>query len=233
MGKAKEPLAACMNGVKGSAVSLNERRGRADCLHEAIDQARIDRATLDALLDRDEGFAAPVPSLLRGQGGAHGKETARLVGPLCSQRANGNHLHVGSARAFVLENFGAFSPRLRDFAARAFAGNWIDAEPRDGKVGGAFCAAVPGVKESRILVQLRRVPRPGGHRRARAGSRVPQRVRLRRGKDRAPANHAHDPGGDGVHHVRDDRQHGGSRARKGSRRKSSPYWRTRSSTIPR
>lgn len=36
-------------------------------------------------------------------------------------------------------------------AATAFAKNWIDAEQRDGKRGGAFCMGVPAVKESRVL----------------------------------------------------------------------------------
>ena len=33
----------------------------------------------------------------------------------------------------------------------AFEHNWIDAEQRDGKRGGAFCMGVPGVKELRVL----------------------------------------------------------------------------------
>lgn len=49
--KVQEPLAACMNGVKGMAVTLQRRRGRSDCLHAPIDQARIDHPTLQALLD--------------------------------------------------------------------------------------------------------------------------------------------------------------------------------------
>lgn len=55
------------------------------------------------------------------------------------------------ARDFVLENFGKFSPELAAFARRAFDKNWIDAEQREGKRGGAFCMEVQGVKESRIL----------------------------------------------------------------------------------
>ncbi len=46
----KEPLAAAMNGVKGEVITLNKRRGRPNALHGALDQARIDRATLDAML---------------------------------------------------------------------------------------------------------------------------------------------------------------------------------------
>jgi oligoendopeptidase F len=46
----REPLAACMNGVKGHVNVLNRRRGREDAVHPALDQSRIDRATLEALV---------------------------------------------------------------------------------------------------------------------------------------------------------------------------------------
>jgi pepF/M3 family oligoendopeptidase len=55
------------------------------------------------------------------------------------------------ARDFILQNFNSFSPDLKAFAKRAFDNNWIDAEQRDGKRGGAFCMGVPAVKESRVL----------------------------------------------------------------------------------
>ncbi len=44
------------------------------------------------------------------------------------------------ARKIILDAFGGFSPTLRDSAAEFFDKNWIDAEPRKGKQGGAFCA---------------------------------------------------------------------------------------------
>lgn len=47
---AREPLAACLNSIKGEVIALNRRRGREDALHSAIDTARIDRATLEAML---------------------------------------------------------------------------------------------------------------------------------------------------------------------------------------
>ena len=46
----REPLAACMNGIKGTTNTLNRRRGRTDALHDPVDRSRIDRATLDAML---------------------------------------------------------------------------------------------------------------------------------------------------------------------------------------
>ncbi|MEP7200594.1 MAG: M3 family metallopeptidase, partial [Chloroflexota bacterium] len=51
---------------------------------------------------------------------------------------------------FILTQFGTYSPRLRGLAARAFNEHWIDAEPRAGKSGGAFCMGLRA-DESRIL----------------------------------------------------------------------------------
>jgi oligoendopeptidase F len=39
---------------------------------------------------------------------------------------------------YVIDQFGSFTPEMADFARNAFENNWIDAEPRDGKRGGAF-----------------------------------------------------------------------------------------------
>ena len=46
------------------------------------------------------------------------------------------------ARRIILDAFGKFSPTMRDTADEFFGKNWIDAEPRKGKRGGAFCSYV-------------------------------------------------------------------------------------------
>jgi oligoendopeptidase F len=45
------------------------------------------------------------------------------------------------ARRIVLDAYADFSPRMEEIARRFFDARWIDAELRDGKRGGAFCAA--------------------------------------------------------------------------------------------
>jgi len=45
------------------------------------------------------------------------------------------------AQQVILEALEAFDPRFRQIAAEFFAKNWIDAEIRKGKRGGAFCAS--------------------------------------------------------------------------------------------
>ena len=44
-----------------------------------------------------------------------------------------------AARDIVLESFGEFSPVMQSAASEFFERNWIDAAPRKGKRGGAFC----------------------------------------------------------------------------------------------
>jgi oligoendopeptidase F len=46
------------------------------------------------------------------------------------------------AKAIVLDSFDRFSPQIRQIAELFFQNSWIDAEPRTGKRGGAFCSYV-------------------------------------------------------------------------------------------
>jgi len=149
--KVQEPLAACMNGVKGTAVFLQKRRGRTDCLHAPIDQARIDRPTLQALLDAMKDSLPQFRRYFKAKAARLGKMSLAWWDVCAPTGRSGSAFAWQQAREFILENFASFSPDLRSFAQRAFDGNWIDAQPRDGKRGGAFCSAVPRVKESRIL----------------------------------------------------------------------------------
>lgn len=55
------------------------------------------------------------------------------------------------ARATVLTAFGAFDDTFRTIAARFFEHNWIDAEIRSGKRGGAFCSGFPPSNHPYIL----------------------------------------------------------------------------------
>jgi oligoendopeptidase F len=56
------------------------------------------------------------------------------------------------AQTFVEENFGAWHPELADFARKAFAGRWVEAEDRSAKAAGAWCAVLPMSQQSRIFM---------------------------------------------------------------------------------
>ena len=53
---------------------------------------------------------------------------------------------------YILTHFKEFDEDLYLMAKKAMENGWIDVESRQGKVSGAFCAGVPSLKESRILL---------------------------------------------------------------------------------
>jgi len=147
----KETLAACLNGVKGEANTLNKRRGRADAVDSALDAARIDRKTLKAMLGAMEDSFPTFRKYFNAKAKKLGKEKLAWWDVFAPIGKTDKAYSFEEARDFVLDNFGKFSPDLRTFAQRAFDNHWIDAEQRDGKRGGAFCMGISGVKESRVL----------------------------------------------------------------------------------
>jgi pepF/M3 family oligoendopeptidase len=147
----KETLAACLNGVKGETNTLFKKRGRKDALHFAVDSARMDRKSLDAMLGAMQDSFPMFRKYFRAKAKKLGTEKLTWWDLFAPMGKTDKVYSFDEACNFILENFGKFSPDLRGLADTAFSKNWIDAEQRDGKRGGAFCMGIPGVKESRIL----------------------------------------------------------------------------------
>jgi len=77
----KETLAACLNGVKGEAITLNKRRGREDALHSALEAARIDRKTLQAMLSAMEDSFPMFRKYFRNKAKRLGSASSRPIWP--------------------------------------------------------------------------------------------------------------------------------------------------------
>lgn len=145
------PLAAALNGVKGFTVSLNRRRGFATALDKSIQQARISRNCLEALIGVMEESLPLFRDYLKGKAKLLGLERLSfydLFAPVGGDMAAWTY---ADARGFILDYFRSFSAEMADFAAQAFENGWIDARPRSGKVGGAYCIGLPVSGETRIL----------------------------------------------------------------------------------
>jgi pepF/M3 family oligoendopeptidase len=150
----QETLAACLNGVKGETNTLYKKRGRRDALHSAIDAARMDRKSLDAMLGAMKDSFPMFRRYFNAKAKKLGKEKLAWWDIFAPVGKADKVYSFEEARDFILENFGEFSPDLRGMAETAFKNNWLDAEQREGKRGGGFCMHVPAVKESRILVNF-------------------------------------------------------------------------------
>jgi pepF/M3 family oligoendopeptidase len=150
----KIPLAASINGVKGFAVSLDRRRNFESSLDHAAMLSRISRKTLDAQIETMQANLDVFRRYLNAKASLIGVKKLAffdLFAPVGNTTKSWTFAEAGS---FIVEQFSSFSAELGEFAQRAFDHHWIDAEPREGKVGGAFCAGMPVAKQSRILANF-------------------------------------------------------------------------------
>lgn len=145
------PLAAALNGIKGYQQTLRIRRGYTDAVEPTLFNNGIDRQTLEAM---QRAVVESFPNFRRymdAKARALGLERLAWYDVTAPVGAATRAWTWNEAEQFIHTNFGLYSDRLADFAARSFQERWIDAEPRVGKVGGAYCAGIrPG--ESRILM---------------------------------------------------------------------------------
>ena len=151
--KSEVPLAAALNSIKGEVAALARRRGWDSPLDAALFDHGIDRPILEAM------HAATVDTFPDFRRYFHAKARALGATTLAWYDAEAPVGNVSrpweyeESRSFIEEGFARFSPGLRDLARRAFEESWIDAEPRPGKVDGAFCMWLrPG--ESRVLANF-------------------------------------------------------------------------------
>jgi pepF/M3 family oligoendopeptidase len=147
----REPLAAALNGVKGSVITLYKKRGRTDALHASLDNSRIDREILETMLKvMNESFP-----IFRKYLKSKAKRLNDVALPWWDLFApidgTTKRYTWPETTEFITSHFSTFSERLAGLAKRAFQSNWIDAELRRGKRGGGFCMDIPLVNESRIL----------------------------------------------------------------------------------
>lgn len=150
----REPVAFALNSVKGAAVTLSRRRGFDGVLHASLERNKMDAETLDALLGSMKDSLPMFRRYFQSKAAKLGKDELPwwdLFAPVGSVELE---YSWEEARDYVIEQFGTFSGELADFAKNAFDKNWIDAEPRDGKRGGAFCMSLRAAEESRVFANF-------------------------------------------------------------------------------
>ncbi len=148
------PIAFALNGVKGTSVVLNKRRSFKSALEKATRQSRISTKALDALITVMSEALPIFRSYLTTKARALGLERLAFYDIFAPLGAETRKWSFNEARRFIVEQFTGFSADLGEFAEKAFAESWIDAEQRDGKVGGAYCIGFPIPGESRILANF-------------------------------------------------------------------------------
>ena len=148
---AEIPIAYAMNVVKGFSVTLNSRRGFDETLQRSLLQSRINMQTLDVLVSVMKDSLPLFRRYLNVKARRLGIDRLKFCDLFAPLPVGTKNWSFVEARSFIVEHFASFSTEFAAFAQHAFDGGWIDAEPRMGKVGGAYCISYPMTRESRIL----------------------------------------------------------------------------------
>lgn len=147
--------AACLNNLKGEVLTVSELRGYSSPLEMTLNDCRMDKETLDALIGSIEEY---LPQLRR-----YFKVKAKLLNypnglpyfDVSAQVGKSNKKYtIEEGKETVLNAFRGFSEELYEFAKTAFDNRWVDFEPKAGKRSGAFCSGIYPIKESRVLTNF-------------------------------------------------------------------------------
>jgi oligoendopeptidase F len=153
----KVPLAYSINGVKGFSVILNKRRQYNDTLERTLLQSRLTDKALNALLSVMRSALPFFRRYLKAKAKKMGLTALRFYDIFAPVGRLNRKWSFNEAKDFILNQFKQYSPgndKMYRFVKRAFDESWIDAEPRAGKVGGAYCISFPLSGQSRILMNF-------------------------------------------------------------------------------
>jgi oligoendopeptidase F len=148
------PMAAALNGVKGFSHTLNSRRGFDSTLAKSVRQAGMSMQTLDAMISSMKNSLPDFRVYMKAKAGYMGLEKLSWFDTVAPLTSESDKWSWQRAENFIVEHFGSLSPEYAEFGKLCFDKKWIDAAPRNGKVGGAYCIGFPQNKESRVLTNF-------------------------------------------------------------------------------
>ena len=150
--KIELPMSYCLNAIKMEARTIAKAKGFASVLDMTLDQNRMDRETLDAMITAIQEYLPHFRRYLRAKakylGHADGLPFYDLFAPV--GKASKAYT-IEEAREVLLREMGKFTPAMAQFMDNAFQQRWIDVYPKEGKGGGAFCAGAHEYDRSLIL----------------------------------------------------------------------------------
>ncbi|MBE5802428.1 MAG: oligoendopeptidase F [Clostridiales bacterium] len=153
--KVETPMAFCLSGIKGQAMTLCEARNYPDILSQQLAESRMDRETLDAMFTAIREALPDFRRYLRAKGKLLGHQDGLPFYDLFAPVGEASLRYtVEEARELLVNTFGKVHPEMGEFMAHAFDNRWIDFLPREGKAGGAFCAGYHQKKMCRVLTNF-------------------------------------------------------------------------------
>ena len=154
-GSAENLAADTINHLAGARLTEQAAHGYENHLDQPLELNRMSRETLDAMWqmvdDNKHMFKAYFDRKkeLLGLTELGWQDQVAPITNLGDYKPS--TLSYDEAAAFIIKNFGKYSPKMAAFAQHAFENQWIEAEDRPGKTPGAWMESVPDIHESRII----------------------------------------------------------------------------------
>lgn len=153
--KIDDSIAACLSGIKGEVITTTAMRGYKSVISRTLIDSRMDEETLDVMITAIKESLPVFRKYYRKKAEILGNKNGLPFYDLFAPLGEANMVFTyEEAQKFIVNNFRTFSDNLADFALNAFNKRWIDVEPREGKVGGAFCENIHAISESRIMTNF-------------------------------------------------------------------------------
>lgn len=153
--KIEGSIAFALNNIKSQVNMLTSERGYSSALDYTLKQSHMKRETLDAMFEAMNEYLPKFHEYLKAKAKYLGHEGSLpwydLFAPMGKTDKS---FTVEETKKYLVESFSEFSKDMADMMERAFDEEWIDFFPREGKVGGAFCAEVNHASQNRILTNF-------------------------------------------------------------------------------
>ena len=153
--KIRDSVAFALNSIKLETLSDCQLRGYASPLDRTLAHSHMKRETLEAMLEAMKEYMPKFRQYMKAKaealGYTNGLPWYELFAPMGT---GGKKYTIEEAGQLLVDLFSSFDSELAEMVRTAFAEEWIDFYPRSGKTGGAFCAGVDCIGESRILTNF-------------------------------------------------------------------------------
>ena len=159
-------VAAGLNAINGWRLEEAKKRSRKRQLHyldKSCHQSRIERATLDALMETTYQNREIGQRALRAMAKALGQTQMHpwdvmAPAPVVNAKASAavsaeaEGIEFGDAIALIANAFNQLTPEMGDFAIMMAQKGWIDGEPTPNRATGAYCTKFSDPREPRIFM---------------------------------------------------------------------------------
>ncbi len=152
-GGVEDVMAAALNAISGTRLTLNRYRGIDHFLDVALFQSCITRKALDSMIEAIFSELEIPRQILRLKSKTMNTEGIAwydLGAPL--EIPNMDSISWERGKSLVKDSFATTYPKLGDFVQMVFDSNWVEWEPRSGKRPGGFCTGSLLNNESRIFM---------------------------------------------------------------------------------